>query len=73
MAGCDSQIASSSRPGHHFRHVHINDSARAHLGDTYNIQGNYNTNPMIDSEARPSRFRNKHFELPRDPSPVFIG
>lgn len=28
---------------------------------------------MIDSDARSSQFHNKHFELPRDPSPVFTG
>jgi hypothetical protein len=24
-------------PGHHFQHVQVSDSGRAHLGDTYNI------------------------------------
>lgn len=50
MAGRDPQDANSSRPGHVFRHVNINDSGRAHLGDTYKISG-----LPPESAAKPER------------------
>ena len=42
------QMAGGIRPGHHFEHIQINDDARAHLGDTYNIsQFRINTKKRI--------------------------
>jgi hypothetical protein len=44
MESLDQQDPGPTQRGHQFQHVRISDSARAHLGDTYNT---YNISKLL--------------------------
>ncbi|KAK3176125.1 hypothetical protein OEA41_007447 [Lepraria neglecta] len=57
-------MSPASPRGHTAERFNATGQAKVHIGDIHNHA----------SPSTPiSRFRNKHFEVPRDPSPTFTG
>ena len=63
----------SGQSSRHYQSNIFSGQLIARLGDNVTNIDNHIINAIISPVAPISRFRNKHFEVPRNPSPAFPG
>ncbi|KAL8743440.1 MAG: hypothetical protein Q9190_004209 [Brigantiaea leucoxantha] len=61
-------MSSAPTQGHTAARFEVTEQGRVHIGDIHN-----HADPTVGSKTPPSRFRNKYFEVPRNPSSIFTG